>query len=289
MKSFGKFSISFFLALIFAIPAYGATGFVDAPIWFYPENPADGDTVTVQAVFRNDEKNLLTGSVLFYDNDLLLGKKSITIAPQNIALASVSFKIGPGNHSFSAQMSSLSESQNGGQTVPIALPIEVAKSPSYFVSKSIPNPFSAQAKGGSDASEQALLKQVDDIQNKVLESVPAEIKERVSSSAKSLDTWRDDSADNLTEKKDIAKEKLENLQKQNSKTETAKTVSPSSKYIDTPFAYVKFWIYSMLAFVFATPVMFYIVGLLFVFFVLRFIFGKIFRFIQKKKGKPVEN
>lgn len=288
MKFLFRLSIVALFLTTFAQNTFAATGFVDSPIWFTPEYPADGDMVKVSAVFRNDEKNPLTGAVLFYDNDLLLGKKIITISPNDVEIASVSFRIGAGDHSFSAQMSNLSESAVPGKSTPIALPIETAKLPKYFVSKSIPNPFKAQASGGEDASSQALLKQVDEIQTKVLDSLPVPVKETVSTSAKSLDSWRSDTATNFSEMKDSAEKKLDEVNKQKIEGEKKGTVSPSIKYVDTPLSYVKLWFYTVLAFVFDTPVIFYIVGLLIVFFVLRFIFNKIVRFIRRKRGKSVE-
>lgn len=268
-----------------ATSVVASTGFVDSPIWFTPESPQDGTMVTIYAVFRNSEKNTITGSVLFYDNDLLLGKKQIAIEPNNVGLSNVTFKIGAGNHSFSAQMTSLTESNGSGGNVPISISTATTKLPDYFVSKSIPNPFSAQASSGNSASEKLLLDQVDNLQKKVLDSVPSNVKESVATSTKSLDNWRESSAENFKENKESAQNKLNEISKVNDANSKNGKVSPASKYVDTPLAYVKLWFFSLLSFVFGTPVMFYIIGLLLVFFVLRFVFYKLVKLIKRKRNK----
>ncbi len=285
MKRIIKVCIGFGIALSCAVSTYAATGFIDTPIWFTPESPSDGDTVTVYAVFKNTEKVPLNGTVLFYDNELLLGKKQLSIASNNVSLASVSFKIGPGEHAFSAQMSNLTEIGEGGKTVPVALPVTSAKATNYFVSKTIPNPFSAQAGSDSTASEKLLLNQVDEIQKKVLDSVPDTVKDTVSEKTKSLDSWRNVTAESFSTKKSTAEKSLDTLTKQKAEALKKGSIAPSAKYVDTPLAYVRLWLFSMLAFLFGTPVMFYIVGLLLVFFVLRFLFSKIVKFIRRKRGK----
>lgn len=270
--------------LAFSTPAISlaSTGFVDSPLWISPATPSEGNMVTLSALFRNEEQRQISGTVVFYDGDVLLGRKTVTIATGSVATASVTFKIGAGDHNFSAQMSSLSETLSSGATEPIALPITSAKYPRYFVPKTIGVPISAQAGSKATGSpEKLLLDQVDNAQNAVLDVVPSNFKTSVLENTKSVESWRENVATSLIENRDNADKTLVKI-KTDTATQIKKSggVSATTKFVDRPLAYLKWSFFAVLAFIFASPWAFYIVGILALFFIVRFIFRKI-----RKVGK----
>src|SRR4051812_24060353 len=87
--------------------AQATTGFVDSPLLLSPESPRDGDTVTLSVLFHNAESETIRGTVLFYDGQTLLDKKTVNIRSGDVDIAATSFTISAGIHKFSATMSDI--------------------------------------------------------------------------------------------------------------------------------------------------------------------------------------
>ena len=280
-------SFVFALCVGIAIPAisFASTGFVDSPIWLSPASPTEGSSATLTALFHNDEQYPLSGVILFYDGTVLLGQKSVTIGAGGVATASVTFTIGAGDHTFSAQMSSLTEELSSKKYQPLALPITSASLPSYFVGKTISLPLASQASGSTTVSadpENVLLNQVDNAEQSALNAVPPGIKQSVTADSESVDSWRQAMAANLAASRDAANAGLTKVQKDiAAQTKKMGSADPSSKYIDSPLSYLKVWFFAALTFIFSTPLAFYLIAVFLAYIIIRFLFRKIVNWKQK--------
>ncbi len=251
-----------FLALFFCLPsAHAATGFVNSPLWITPEKPNEGDEVTLSALFHNAESSAVSGSILFYDGNVLLAEKQVILHPDEVATVSTSFKISAGTHVFSASTKNMQESSTTGSLQVITVPNSVVKLPLQFVPKTITLAAAADGTAASGDSTSIILKQVDKAQASVLSALPAGTKKTVANTVNAVDNWRSSNAETFTKKSTAAKR--------------ASTTSP--------FTYVKYILFSGLSWLFSSAIIFYVAGLLIIY----FLFRTIFRKLRKRKKSAI--
>ncbi len=285
----------FFALLLFLVPgaphARAATGFVDSPLLLSPESPQDGDTVTLSVLFHNAESEPISGSVLFYDGQTLLDKKAVSIDPGAVDIASTTFVIQAGIHTFSATMSSIDETDSTGKQQVVVIPNSTVKLPADLVTRKIAPPV-AQADGSSDdsadSSSSVILDKVDAAQNAVLNAVPAGAKTAVTSSVTSVDGWRTSVAASLTSSANAANASIQAGKKIDAANAALKPgKKPEAKPAtadDGPFSVLKYVVLAGLAFFFSTPLVFYLGGLIILYLIIRFIFRRI-RKARANKGR----
>ncbi len=266
----GVFTLGIFAV---AIPAYATTGFVNSPIWISPEKPNEGQSVTLSAVFHNAETDTISGSILFYDENTLLSEKPITLRPDEVASVTTSFTISAGAHIFSAKTKNLSQISSTGSLEILTVPVATVELPPQFVPKAI---VSTNDGGTVGDVTKVLLKQVDKAQNAVLASVPSTTKKKIGTTASTVDNWRSNTADTFTSIRDGAKASLDQAKSPTKKVATK--VAPKG-----PFTYLMYLLFSFLSFLFSSPFIFYLTGLLIVYFILRYLYFKI-RNRNKKSG-----
>ncbi len=269
------------LATVFA----GTTGFVNAPLWLSPESPSDGDRVILSTVFRNAEPQELTGTIVFYDGDLLLAQKPITIAPETVGYASTTFTINAGSHLFSATMSNSKLVSSTGKLEVVTLTNATVELPKQFVSKSIA--IGAQAGSSSLSSEKPILNQIDQAEKTVIGAIPDSTKTSITGTVHSIENWRETQGTSFSASRDAAQKALDVLSPPVSAKKTPVVLSPSQAYVDRPLDYIKLFFYSALAFVFSNPLAFYIAGLIILYFIVRVILRKIARMRGRKKTAKV--
>lgn len=284
--------VSFLAGLIFSATAFAAaTGFITNPLWLTPEAPKEGEKATLSAAFRNADTGLLSGTVVFYDGDILLAKKPITISPNQIATVSTSFTTTAGSHSFKASMESVSRTDtSSGAVEPMVLPETTAKLPELSVSKKV----GLAAQAGTDASgsgENAILKQVDKAEKTVLAVIPEPTKKAVAGVTSSIDSWREEKVKTFEDGRTAAKQVIADQNK--TKLQTVNTIAGSKEVevsdakggpLDGPWANIKLFFFSVLKYLFNTPLLFYFIAVILAYLILRILFRKIGRLFKKKGG-----
>ena len=277
----------------FAQNVFASTGFVDSPLWISPASPNEGEMVTLSALFHNAEPETITGSIDFYDGTTLLDEKAVTLRSDEVATVSTSFAIPAGTHLFSASSKGMSQISTTGtlQVIPVALPD--VKLPMEFVSKTIVPAADAGNSVGDDSTSM-ILQQVSNAQNAVLSALPPDTKATVTNTTNAVDNWRAAQAADFVQSRDAAQSALNatNPSASTARGSSANTVSKKPSTAKTtqkpanseasagPFTYVKYLVFSALAFLFGSAVVFYLAALLIIYLIFRFIFS---RFRRKKK------
>lgn len=290
MKRYAIYIVGALLGIILvgtSISAYAFSGFIQSPLWQSPETLKEGDMATLYAAFQNTDDAAVTASVSFFDGEILLAKKTITAAPNQVVTTSVTFKVAAGEHSFSATITTMSRFKNG-QAEPIAPPASGAKLPDQFVSKKID--LSAQASGGRSASESAILEQIDTAQNAVLNILPGSVKESISDITTTVDDWREERGESFSTTATEAKK----IADTGGATKTIKTntilgsedvtvsAEPTGSFTG-PLSYIKYGFFKTLAWLFNTPIVFYLLILVVLYGIVRFLARKIGKIFHKKK------
>lgn len=258
--------------LLLAPCAFAATGFVDSPLLLSPENPKDGDTVTLSVLFHNAEDTAITGTVLFYDNQTLIARDNLNIAPGDVGIADTSFVISPGIHKFSATMSDV----NGGSDTLVISEATVTLPPAIVAKKLN---LGAQASGEGGAQESVILQKVDSAEKAVLDAIPEGAKEAVSDTVSNIEEFREATGDTFVERRDEVKSGIEQGKKidaENAELKPGKKPVIKPETADNgPAARIKYYFFALLAFFFSKPFAFYLGSVIIIYFVLRFIIRRI--------------
>ncbi len=281
--------VVFFVMLLGqAALAQAATGFLSQPLSIYPENPKDGDKVSLTAIISNSEPQNLSGTVLFYDGDTQIATKDVSIDSGSIGVSTVSFNISAGEHIFSASMGSLSKVSTGNILVPLAVSVPKVQMPTLFVTQDT-SAFGAQAIGlQAGIAAQPIINAASQIPGKVADQVaaviPSSVKSDASGAGSNAEDWRLSNVKSLNKFVSLAQRNVDAIQKQ-SALETKKFGKPSASttYVDGPLAYAKLFILKTLSYIYSTPYLLYGIIALFVFLVLRSLTLKIIVYIRRKR------
>ncbi len=267
----------------FALPALGATGFVESPLWLSPEKPKEGENVTLSAVFRNGEPATLTGRISFYDGDTLLAERAIVIPANQVGTASVTFRMESGRHEFSAVMAEAATLGGGGSKTALAVADTKVALPQTLVPKNFLTAKADDAGSADSASQREILDQVDKAEQAVLDLLPEPVKEKVSEAAATVEDWRTQRSANYAETRDDAKLEIqkEKLEAERAAVKSGSAAKPESV---SPLARLKLLTFSALALLFS-PLLFYALLGLMAFLLLRFIFLKVFRVLRFKRSR----
>jgi hypothetical protein len=261
-----------FLSFAASHAAYADTSFLDTPLQLYPAAPKENDLVSLTAVVGNTADYTFAGAVVFYDGDTILGRKEVSVVPGGISTATVKFKIGAGDHKFSARIENPSRVLGSGIVEPLGVSIEQASMSSHVSALPV---RALVADATTNTEDVALLKTIDATQEKVLSTLSPQTRSTVEKTATSVDTWRADTAKNALMKREEAKKKIDaasNPKKvTSSKTGQAKTVA------DGPFAYVAYIFYGLVALVFGSQFVFYVGGVILLVLIVRFVFRRMRR------------
>lgn len=240
---------SIFSILLFTpVFAFAETGFLDTPIWLRPEKPTEGEMVTLSAAFRNEETTTLTSTITFTDGDIVLGKKELSLAPGILGTANVSFKISAGDHHFKASASNTVATNASGVKEAYTASLSQAVLPKVVISKKI---LTANTLASTEPVEVAA--------NSILSHVPDSVQDKLLNTVGKVEDWRTETYVVYQAKKDTAHQDYLDT----------KTKKDGSK-TDGPLAYAKYLMFMLLAYLFSTPVGFYVAGAVIIFVLIRF-------------------
>jgi outer membrane protein assembly factor BamB len=100
-----------------SIPVFAETqvnsGFIPGQIWYSKIDLVEGDTVNIHTAIWNGEKEILSAKVEFYDKNVILGSRDITLASLELKDVYVPWKITAGDHVISAKIISSQATVSG--------------------------------------------------------------------------------------------------------------------------------------------------------------------------------
>ncbi len=260
------------------------TGFIPGQIWYSKYPLVEGDTVKIHTAVWNANTSSLYTRVDFYDKNVVLGTRDITVLPSRLEDISITWKVTSGDHSISAKIGS-STILNNGKKEQIILSNNTTLENNTFI------PVSIKTINGQKVTSSDVVK--NDIKQAsfaIKDILPSSIDKPISSGFNSLDNFRDITYTNIIDAKDKTKKEIDILNDvaRNSELTTIakdkntkilpknEEVKSKSLYAtDKPILYVKLFLLSVIDFIFGTKIIFYGLILFIVFLILRSIYRKI--------------
>lgn len=270
--------ILFIFTLLFGHSVYALdvsnTGFIPGQIWYSEEPLKEGETVKIYTAVWNGDNYPIEATVEFYDKNVILGSRHISVPKDTIMNVSVSWKVTAGDHVISAKILS-SKVIESGKTSSVVLERNTTNEDRKFVPKLI-----EQIDGTPVSSTDAIKNKLDETKANLSDVLPDYVATPISNSLSSVDTFRDTTYTKISVSKEETKKELNNLNNKNTVkgTQVSNTKNIEKKSLggaDKPIAYVKLFFLSIASFIFGTPFVFYLTIALVIFWIIRAIYRKV--------------
>src|SRR3989344_6067155 len=272
MNQIAKRHIFFYSLLLFSVFSLfhftlaheGETdaGFVKSDIW-YSGLLQEGETVKIHTAVFNFSAGELSGTVDFYDKNVILGSHKFSVPAGEVAGVSVDWKVTAGDHLISAKIVDSKIILSGGKIETALLEDSTTESDRQFVSKKVQlkdngDATSGEVKGSTyepDALEEDAQK-AESFLNGIVNSPVVQ----------NVEIFRKGKASNFGEKIDEINFTLAQPIKQynpEAEDETQREkLSGIPQSMKRPLQYVSLFFYQLLRLIFGSPLIFYLSGAL---------------------------
>lgn len=238
------------------------TGFVSANIWYSKDPFAEGDKIKIYTLIFNPDTRQLSGTVDFFDNTVLLGKKDFTVAANATNVVSINWTVTAGDHTIFGQIENAKFLLSDGNYETVSLAENQTQKSSRTVSKKIT----------SNAGTNSTSPSVADIGKIIEEKTPSFITEPLVSAVNALEEFRTNTNIVSDNKKVEVQNEIKAL---NNTVTTPKEAVPQNSVLQ-PFKYVELFFLSIFSFILSNKILFYGVLAIIVFYILRFIWNLFF-------------
>lgn len=260
-----KYLITFLFTLLLVSPVFAETpaSFISDQIW-YVGTLEEGNTVKIYTAVWNGNANPLSGKVEFYDKNVVLGSREVSVSKEQLQSVYISWKVTSGDHLITAKLISPSILVNGVKES-VILSNNETKSSKQFVPVKI-----KKEEVVSDSSVQ----EKSDIENKIREILPESVNKKVSNGLGVVEDFREETLVKISNEQEKTEEKIAQIKSSSKDGKSADLESAT----EGPIAQVKLFFLNVLHFVFNNKIVFYGLVVFIVFLTLR----KIYRIIRRK-------
>ncbi len=242
-------------------------GFIPKNIWYSKDPFFEGDTVKIYTIVFNTEKSPISGKVTFYDKDAVLGSRTVTVNPESFQSVTIDWKVTAGDHSINALISD-TKMIISGESQAITLSNKKTETDEKFVAKKI-IPKVSDEKAESEIGK-TITNTVSDIGDFISNETPAK------TWIDKIDEYRTSVASHADIEKKVIKDNIEKEEVINdSSIKKGTNTASETNSPKRAFEYVKLFFYSLVSFIFTHKILFYILLVVLIFFILRFIYRMI--------------
>lgn len=259
-----------FLALPICVFAVTNSGFIPGQIWYSKNVLVEGDTVNIHTAVWNGEKDTISAKVEFYDKNVILGSRDITLTTLELKDVYIPWKVTAGDHIISAKIISSIQTVSGKKEQ-VVLGRNATSNDKQFVSVTIVND-----KGEAVSGTSAIKNQLENTGAKINEYIPEGVSNTVSSSFNVVEDFRDTTLTQINKTKEETKNELDQM---NSASITvSKNIVQKTNIEDAtkkPITYIKLFLFEALSVIFTNKIIFYGILVFLVFLLLRFVYRRI--------------
>jgi len=247
-------------------------GFVPGNIWYSKDPFEEGDKIKIYTFIFNPDSRELSGTVIFFDKTVLLGKKDFTLPAKTANDISIDWTVTAGDHAIFAKIENAKFLISKGKYEEVSLAENETEKDSRTVSKKI-------VSKATDKNIETTGTSVSDITDTIQENIPDFITKPIISSVNSLETFRENLNTVSNNKKEEIKKEIKTLNDVDLKVGISKgnlTAKSETSPLLKPFKYVEIFFLSIFSFLLSNKILFYGILAIIIFFLLRFIWKKIF-------------
>jgi len=270
LKKFGivLLLILSFLSLHKAYAQNSNTGFVPGNIWYSKDPLEEGDKIKIHTFVFNPDARELSGTVIFFDKTVLLGKKDFVITSGTAKDIYIDWMVTAGDHTIFGKIENAKFLISKGKYEEVYIAENETEKSSNTVSKKI---------NSNSISTDLNSTPLSNIQKVIKEKTPSIISKTINSTTDALENLREGLSVASDKKKDEVKDELKSLEL----SEENMTISTADKKavenaLAKPLKNAELFFLTLWSFILSSKIIFYsILGLL-IFLILRFIWNLIF-------------
>ncbi len=216
-----KFGIILFLILsvlpIWNVYAQSSNvGFVSGDIWYSKDPLEEGDKVNIYTLLFNPDKRELSGTVIFFNKTVFLGKKDFIVPANGVKDIYINWTVTAGSHTIFGKIENAKFLVSKGIYEDVYLANnETEKSTETVNKKIIPDLKNLDENTkASDNSDNSSLGSIENIQNLIKENTPDFIAKPIILTANVVDGWREGLSIVSDKKKEAVKNEINILKSQ---------------------------------------------------------------------------
>ncbi|MFA5931856.1 MAG: hypothetical protein WC793_00545 [Candidatus Paceibacterota bacterium] len=250
-------------------------GFVPGNIWYSKDPFEEGDKIKIYALVFNPDNRELSGTVVFFDNDVFLAKKDFVAPAKGIKDISVDWTANVGTHNIFGKIENAKFLISAGKYEEVFLAEnETSKSVRTVTKKITTNTTDTSKNANSilDTISTASTESTKTIQKIVGENTPKFISDPIVSTTNAVEQFRTDvgtSSDNKKAEVQSQIKALDAVKTDTSKSKSAPNTNTQSNSFLKPFKYIELFFFTFLSFVVNNPFIFYGSILVILFYILR--------------------
>ncbi|MCE9585193.1 hypothetical protein K8Q94_01030 [Candidatus Nomurabacteria bacterium] len=261
------FFISFFNSVYFAYAQNTNAGFIPANIWYSKDPFEEGDKIKIYTLIFNPDTKDMTGDVSFYDKETLLGKKTFYVSSKSVKDLSIDWIVNAGDHTIFARIENAKFLISKGKYQDFYITENETEKSLRSVSKKIV----LKTENGNqiqDTPKNIISDTVDNAVNFIEDKTPESIKTNIINVSGVLENLRKNTSI-------LSENKKTEIQKEIKKLDNTKNSENKDK-IQKPFKQVQVFFYTLISILFKNKLAFYGLSILVIFYILRFVWRKIF-------------
>ncbi len=259
------FIVLFFSSKISFAQTSSSAGFVPANIWYSKDPFEEGDMIKIYTLIFNPDKRELSGSVLFFDNDVLLGKKSFLTPGNNVSESNITWQATAGEHLIYAKIENTKFLISVGKYEDVYIENNESDKSRRTVEKKtiLAVPISTEDKNKTESStSDSAFNSISDIGTTIGEKAPDFVSKYLIGTASGLENIRENADAQLSAKEVEVQKHL--------------TEAPTNNKLKKPLEYVELFFLKIFSFILGYPIVCYSLLALFTFFILRALWRKFF-------------
>ncbi len=251
------------------------TGFVPGNIWYSKDPFEEGDKIKIYTFIFNPDARELSGTVIFFDKTVLLGKKDFIIPAKTANDVSIDWTVTAGDHIIFGKIENSKFLISKGKYEEVYLTENETEKSSRTVSKKI----ILKATDTNSKTDNPAFTPISDIKKIIEEKTPDFITKPIISTTNSLESFRENLNITSENKKEELKKEIKALNDSNLVVGLPKgnaTIKTDTNPLLKPFKYVEIFFLTIFSFISNNKILFYGIIIIIVYFLLRFIWKKIF-------------
>ncbi len=246
------------------------TGFVQANLWYSKDPFEEGDKIKVYTLIFNPDTKELSGTVNFFDNSVLLGKKVFTVAGGATNAISINWTATAGDHVIFGQIENPKFLLPNGNYQTISLAQNQTTKSSRTVAKKIIPGTTDETSGIVNI----LPGGISDITKTIENNIPDSVSKAIVLGASTVENFRQNISTASDNKQKEIKNDIKALDK--TKTETAAQDDAMQDTFLKPFKYAELFFLSVFSYIVNNKILFYGISIIIIFSILRYIWVKFF-------------
>ena len=261
-------------------------GFIPENIWYSKDPFEEGDKVKIYTLVFNPDERELSGTVVFFDKSTFLGKKDFKAPAKSVKDINIDWVATVGDHVIFAKIENAKFLISKDKYEEVYVAENKTEESKRAVSKKIISELPEKISNKLNDSDT-----ISNLQKTISENTPSIIKDTIEQTTNSLEKIRINTNNSIEDKRGNVKKEIDILNKTKTSKETQisengienkETVKEAIKSTETknlalkPFKYAEYFLLTIFGFILKNKIVFYGLLILIIFWILRFLWRKIF-------------